>query len=113
MIFGSLTKGVFPIVSRMLSKYRIPRPTPSPTFDEKDGRYKNGRGSVNGRRFRTRIRVRGPRDRCNVDSESTAGLRRFADAGGGGRTLWKPICSRSPYPLCQPGVARPTGAAAL
>src|SRR2546428_5449968 len=72
MIFGSLTKGVFPIVSRMLSKYRIPRPTPSPTFDEKDGRYKNVRGSVTGRSRRTRIRVRGPRDRCNVDSELTA-----------------------------------------
>src|SRR5207245_8235669 len=46
MILGSLTKGVFPIVSRMLSKTRIARPTPTPTLDEKDGRYKNVRGCL-------------------------------------------------------------------
>src|SRR3989442_13970358 len=46
MILGSLTKGGFPIVSRMLSKIRIVTPPPSRPFDEKDGRYKNGGGSV-------------------------------------------------------------------
>ena len=30
MIFGSFTRGVFPIVSRMLSKYRIPGDTTVP-----------------------------------------------------------------------------------
>src|SRR5437870_6864014 len=75
MIFGSLTKGVFPIVSRMLSKYRIPRPTPSPTFDEKDGRYKNVRGSFNGQCcLNADLSSYGPKS-CEADSEWTAGLR--------------------------------------
>src|SRR5437867_389220 len=75
MIFGSLTRGVFPIVSRMLSKYRIPRPTPSPTFDEKDGRYKNVRGSYNGQcRLNADLSSYGPKS-CEADSEWTAGLR--------------------------------------
>src|SRR3989454_2927948 len=75
MIFGSLTRGVFPIVSRMLSKYRIPRPTPSPTFDEKDGRYKNVRGSVNGQcHLSAHLSSYGSKS-SDADSECTAGLR--------------------------------------
>src|SRR5437667_72361 len=94
MILGNLTKGVFPVVSRMLSKTRIPSPTPLPTFDEKDGRYKNVRGSLMFEVLPTGFGSHQLRNRSRCDSEPFAGGGR-EDAGGGSRTLWKPICSRS------------------
>src|SRR5438128_2562121 len=84
MIFGSLTKGVFPIVSRMLSKTRIARPTPSPTLDEKDGRYKNVRGSVTSDVLPNRFGLLRLRNRSRDESERS-GAAGCEDAGGGSR----------------------------
>src|SRR5207245_2448034 len=93
MIFGSLTKGVFPIVSRMLSKTRIARPTPSPTLDEKDGRYKNVRGSVTSDVLPNRFGLLRLRNRSRDESE------RSGAAGREGRTRSRSPRARSSHAL--------------
>src|SRR5438094_8486247 len=95
MILGNLTKGVFPIVSRMLSKTRIPRSTPLPTFDEKDGRYKNVRGSLMFEVLPTGFGSHQLRNRSRCDPEPFAGGGRH-DAGGRRRPLSKPLPSPPP-----------------